>query len=146
MGLNFTANRLNNTAVNQGAPASNRRTKEDRPPAQFWLNIGYSTGMTAEDGEGSYDFVSLASGIPLDHMERFSTTSRNPAYAAFKQAQNLLMDQIMEVAQKLAPGESIILPGDIGGLQIQIRRVNESLPEASADANPYARKLSLVGG
>jgi len=44
-----------------------------------------------------------------------------------------LLDRILEAAEKLAPGEE-----DILNLDIQIRRVNESVKPASGEDNDYS--------
>lgn len=108
----------------------------DRPKAQFWLNIGYDSGI--EDDQGNPRFVSLPQGIPLDGQEHLPTNSRNSEFAAFQSARNDLYDQLMQVAQSLAPGEEKIV-----NLAIQLRRVNEEAPAIAAADNPFARKIDL---
>lgn len=106
------------------APAS------ERPKAQFWLNLGYETDDEARP------FVSLPQGIALDTQEKEKTNSSNKDYAAFNAAKNNLLDQLLEAAASLAPGESMIVP-----LQIELRRVNGEQSEVPMDQNKYARKL-----
>lgn len=120
--------------------------QDDRPKAEYWMNIGYATEVAIEgEGETSYEtrFVSLPTGIPLDTQEKLPTTSRNQVFAAFQGARNDLLDQVMEVAKQLEPGEERII-GDTGGLQIQIRRVNGEAPQVAKEANPFRRELNLV--
>lgn len=109
----------------------------DKPKAQFWLNIGYDSGVTDEDGTSR--FVSLPVGIPLDTQEKLPTNSRNKDFGAFQAARNDLLDQLMELAHSMEPGEEQVL-----NLAIQIRRVNDTAPEASTTDNKFARKISLV--
>lgn len=92
--------------------------RSERPKAQLWLNIGYSSGV--KDEEGNDRFVSLPLGIPLDTQEHLPTTSRNIDYANFQAARNNLLDQIMEAGKALKPGESRLL-----NLEIQLRRIND---------------------
>ena len=114
--------------------------KDERPKSQFWLNIGYETDVVDDNGENR--FVSLATGIPLDHMERFQTNSRNREFAAFQAARNDLYDQIMDVAKSLEPGESKIIATAENGLAIQIRRINEE-SVVPTDENKFSRRLSF---
>lgn len=111
--------------------------KRDLPKAQFWLNVGYSVEVDTEEGVENR-FVSLPVGIPLDTQEKLPTNSRNQQFAQFQSARNDLMDQILEVAQSLTPGEERIL-----NLEIQLRRVNEETVVSSTN-NPFAKKLSIV--
>lgn len=129
------------------APTAGARPNDDRPKAEFWMNIGYTSEIAVEsEGEETrYEkrFVSLPTGIPLDTQEKLQTNSRNQIFAAFQGARNDLLDQVMEVAKTLAPGEEKII-GEAGELQIQIRRVNGEAPQVAADANPFRRQLTLV--
>lgn len=109
---------------------------ETRPKSQFWLNIGYDSGVAGEDGKTK--FVSLPAGIPLDGQERLPTNSRNAEFSAFQSARNNLMDQIQAVAEALAPGEEKIL-----NLQIQLRRINDEAAELPVEQNAFARQLDL---
>lgn len=111
---------------------------QDLPKAQIWLNIGYLVPATDTREER---FVSLPVGIPLDTMEKVSTRSSNTDFALFQQARNDLFDQIMEQANRLAPGEYYVMECQ-NGLAIQIRRVNaETEVAAPAEGNPYGLQL-----
>lgn len=116
--------------------SSNSKT-EDRPKAQYWLNVGYDSGI--EDDDGKSRFVSLPTGIPLDTQEKLPTNSRNAEFRAFQSARNKLLEQILSVAKSLAPGEEKIL-----NLSLQLRRVNEEAEDIPADENAFVRKLDLV--
>lgn len=121
-----------------GNQAAVSTAKEDKPKAEFWLNIGYPV----EVGKGKDKetrFVSLPMGIPLDTQEHLPTNQRNVEFAAFQSARNGLLDQILEHAQKLNSGEDCVL-----NLQIQLRRVNEELEDIDPTApNPFAMALQL---
>lgn len=108
----------------------------EKEKAQFWLNIGYSSGVTDENGEEK--FVSLPLGIPLDTQEHLATNSKNAEFAQFQAARNDLLDQLMEAAKSLAPGESRVVK-----LEVQLRRVNEEAAAIPADQNMFARKLAI---
>lgn len=127
-------NRAFGTKNNAAAPAAGERVK-----SQFWINVGYETDMVDEN-TGNKRFVSLVQGVPVDGQERLKTNSSNHEYAAFNAARNDLLDQIMEVANKLKPGQETLL-----NLQIQLRRVNEDVADAPTADNKFARKLNLLG-
>lgn len=119
-------------------------TAQDRPKAEFWLNVGYSSDTKDEDG--TYRFVSLSQGIPLDTIEDLPTNSSNSMFAAFQGARNDLRDQLLSVAKELDPGQATLVAEDSStGLCIQIRRVREEIAAPTGNANPYAKKLALAG-
>ena len=64
-------------------------------------------------------------------------------FAAFQGARNDLLDQIMDVAKMLAPGEEKII-GEAGGLHLQVRRVNNEAPVVKLSGNPFRRSIMLV--
>ena len=111
--------------------------KQDQPKAQYWLNVGYPVTLDT-DGGPEDRFVSLPLGIPLDTQEHFATNSRNELFAQFQGARNDLLDQIMEVAKTLEPGQDRIL-----NLSIQLRRVNDEAPAPTNENNVFVRKLEL---
>ena len=125
-----------------GKPQATNSSKDDRPKAQFWLNIGYPVTVKTESGE-EQRFVSLPTGIPLDTQEALPTNSRNAEFAAFQAARNNLHDQFMAVAAKLQPGEDKIIGLGDSGLAIQIRRVNEESAPVSTEHNPFIAPLSF---
>lgn len=123
----FTFGANNNTS-------STATAKEERPKAQFWLNIGY----TANEGTEDAKFISLPTGIPLDTQEPLATNSSNADFRAMRCAQNDLLAQLTEFAQSLEPGAEGIIQ-----LQVQLRRVKAAEADIPADENKYARKLSF---
>lgn len=124
-----------------GAPkptaAAATPAQDDRPKAQYWLNIGYQANNVIE-GEDAPRFISLPTGIPLDTMEVLPTNSRNQVYALQQAARNDLMAQLMKAASQLGSGESKIV-----NLQIELRRVNEDAGPVDASHSPFARELDL---
>ncbi|QLF80709.1 hypothetical protein SP5M_0004 [Escherichia phage vB_EcoP_SP5M] len=108
--------------------------KTDKPKAQFWLNIGY----VANEGSEEEKFISLPTGIPLDTQEPLPTNSSNADFRAMRCAQNDLLEQLIEYAQNLEPGEEGII-----NLQVQLRRVKAEAADIPADENKYARKLAF---
>lgn len=118
-------------------------SKQKRPPAEFWLNIGYPVTLKEDDGTENITFVSLGLGIPLDQIEPFDIKRAGSSnMAALREAQNELHEAIMAEAQKLAPGDSVILFGDEHvGLCVQIKRVRGEV-EAPAE-NPLKRTFNF---
>lgn len=116
------------------AAASTTDSKAAKPKAQFWLNIGY----VANEGSDEEKFISLPTGIPLDTQEALPTNSSNADFRAMRCAQNDLLEQLIEYAQNLEPGEEGII-----NLQVQLRRVKTESADIPADENKYARKLTF---
>ena len=137
--MSTNAPALNFTKVfgKAAAPVAAGTAQDDRPKAQYWLNIGYQADGVIE-GEDTPRFISLPVGIPLDTMETLPTNSRNQVYAMQQAARNDLMAQLIDHAQGLEPGQSTIV-----NLQIELRRVNEDAGPVDASHSPFARKLSL---
>lgn len=115
-----------------GAPAA----QPAREKAVLWLNLGYSSGVIDDDGKEK--FVSLPLGIPLDTQEHLPTSSKNADFAKFQAARNNLLDQLMEAAKSLAPGESRVVK-----LEVQLRRVSAEAGEIPVEGNQFARKIDL---
>lgn len=147
MGIAFTKTFGN---IDTQSSSANGR-KEDRPKAQYWLNIGYYSEIVVEAEDGGESkivsrFVSLnKGGVPLDTLETLKTNQRDKVQAAFSSACNDLRDQLLDACKNLAPGGEKLI-GEVGGLQFQLRRVNEELTtEEASTGNPFVRKLALVG-
>lgn len=135
------------TPQNEGTSGNGGSNGNDRPKAQFWLNVGFTstTPVVGEDGKPTKEtesyFIALPGGIPLDSLKKVSTNSSNADYAARQQATNALYDQIMEIARSLEPGADQIV-----NLQVQVRRVREEQPEANLTENVHVAAMpSLVG-
>lgn len=121
-----------------GAPkAGNAAANQERPKSQFWLNIGYEAEGAGKDGDDA--FVSLPVGIPLDTQERLPTNSSNKDFAQMQAARNDLMDQLLEYAKALQPGEDVII-----GLRVQLRRVREDQAVSVGEDNKFARRLAFA--
>ena len=118
----------------QSNAAATSTAKTDKPKAQFWLNIGY----VANEGSDDEKFISLPTGIPLDTQEPLPTNSSNADFRAMRCAQNDLLEQLIEYAQNLEPGEEGII-----NLQVQLRRVKAQEESIPSDENKYARKLTF---
>lgn len=121
---------------------SNRSTgSEDRPKAEFWLNIGYQVEYPTEEGT-EMRFVSLPTGIPLDTQDPVKVSGKNEAFIQFQSARNDLMEQLLGLAKTLEPGEERII--GTGELVIQLRRVNAEVQAVKPTDNLFSKKLSLV--
>lgn len=121
-----------------GSTAPKSTSKADLPKAQFWINIGYTAEIDTDDGVEKR-FISLPMGIPVDTQEKLPTNSSNVLWAMQQAARNDLMEQIMEAAKTLKPGEEAILK-----LEVQLRHVRDEAPAATAENNQFVRKLALL--
>lgn len=130
MSLDFTPTKFGQQA------AKNQPAQDDRPKAEVWVNVGYTSEMKDENDQPY--FISLAQGIPVDTLEPLPTNSRNDRYAAFNAGRNDLQEQLMAFAADLQPGEARVIK-----LEVQIRRVNAPAEPISAENNPMVRKLSF---
>jgi hypothetical protein len=110
-----------------GAVQNAAKGPDDRPKAQFWINIGVPSGYTPADGSDKYSFISLPVGIPLDTMKPIEIKGRNKEYNDFAESQNKLREMLLEFVQDAKPGES----REITGLTIMVRRVDDSAPPVS---------------
>lgn len=121
------------TKFGQQAAAA-QPAKDDRPQAELWINVGYTSDI--QDDQGQPYFISLAQGIPLDTLEELPTNSRNDKFAAFNAGRNDLQQQLMEFAENLAPGEARVIQ-----LEVQLRRKNAPAAPIDPANNPMVRKL-----
>lgn len=108
----------------------------DKPKAEFWINLGYTSEHLDDKGEPY--FISLPQGIPLDTQEQLPTNSRNDQFAAFSAARNDLHDQLLAHAANLQPGEATTVK-----LEVQIRRVNAPAAPIDPTNNPMVRKIAF---
>lgn len=126
-----------------GNRTNNIAKTDERTKAEYWVNIGYESSHQDEDG--TYRFVSLSQGIPLDTIDDLPINSRNSDFADFQSARNDLRAQLMEVASQLAPGEATYVATDTStGLAIQIRRVNGEVTVSAPGENKFSRKLKFI--
>lgn len=137
MAIDFNRTRSN-------APAANKEAAADRPKSQFWINVGYNVEVpVVQDGQPAgveNRFVSLPVGLPLDIAQKTSIKGHDAEFVAIQTARNELLEQLLEFAEKLAPGET----KDID-LVIQLRRVNGEAPVIKTSDNPFSKKLSFAG-
>lgn len=121
----------NKSPVN--APAA-----DDRPKAQFWINVGYSVNVnvTGPDGKDVVEqrFVSMPIGIPVDTQEELKTNTRNVEWNMLQQARNELVHELIDAGGELQPGEERIV-----NLQVQLRRVKDEAAAPDITVNPFLR-------
>lgn len=126
-GIDFAARFGAKNAAASAAPSKS----EDKPKSQLWINIGYPTG------DPDYPFVSIPVGIPLDGMEPKKIKGSNSDYNQFVAAQNALLEQLLEEAKAVKPGEALEI-----GLQVQLRRVNDEPAAVPVDeTNRFMRPM-----
>lgn len=131
MSIDFIPKKFGSSTAN-AAP-----TGDDRPKAEFWINLGYESDVINED-TGKPIFISLPQGIPLDTQEHLPTNMSNAQFAAMRAAQNDLLDQLTAHAKHLQPGEDTFIT-----LQVQVRRVKAPSAPINPDNNPLVRKLNF---
>lgn len=117
--------------------ATTAAAKEDRPKAEFWINLGYESDHIVEE-TGKPLFFSLPQGIPLDTQEHLPTNMSNAQFAAMRSAQNDLLDQLTAHAQHLQPGEETFVT-----LTVQLRRVKAPAPPINPENNPLIKRIQF---
>ena len=120
-----------------GATNTNATATDDRPKAEFWINLGYESDHIVEE-TGKPLFISLPQGIPLDTQEHLPTNMSNAQFAAMRSAQNDLLDQLTAHAQHLQPGEDCFVT-----LKVQLRRVKAPAAPINPENNPLIKKLKF---
>jgi len=137
MSIDRTAPSSFGRTFGQAAPAAATTAPQDRPKAQWWLNVGYEVDYPVEGGGTEKRLVSLPTGIPLDTQQPIKNNSRNPTYAEFIGARNNLLEELMAKAQTMKPGEVVEVP-----LMIQLRCVNdEENAPAAPEKNSFVRPI-----
>jgi hypothetical protein len=120
----------------QSAQTAAPAAPQDRPKAQWWLNLGYKVNYPVEGGGTEERLVSLPVGTPLDTQEPIRNNSKNPVYAEFVGARNHLLEQLMERAKQMKPGEVIDLD-----LVVQLRCVDDSENTVVPQTNGFIKNL-----
>ena len=121
-----------------GASTRNQRrsgNQDDRPEAQFWLNIGYET---EGNEDGNFTFVSLPTGIALDTQEPANVNVNNEDMADFRNSQNDLLSQLLAYAGDMEPGEERIIK-----LSVQLRRKKDKAAPKDINKSKFAKKLDF---
>lgn len=129
---------------NRTAPAAGTQTAAaDRPKSQFWINIGYNVEVpVTEAGEAAGTenrFVSLPVGLPLDIAQKATIKGHDTEFVAMQTARNELLEQLIEFAETLKPGEVKEIK-----LVVQLRRIQGEAPVIKTNDNPFSQKLQLA--
>ena len=133
MSLNLNLNRPSFSVANNNT--------ENRPKAEFWMNVGYTVEVEI-DGEMEERFISLPFGIPLDSMKPLELKGSSDLFVYLRQAQNQLLEAVMEAAHQLQPGEAkVIGAGD--QLAVEIRRIRGERTDVKSDVNPFVKKIKF---
>ena len=85
-------------------------TKEERPKARFWLNVGFA----GRNQDGSDFVITLPYGIALDTMERKGASRNSLA----------LLDKLIAVGENIPAGETKVISNQ-NGLVMSITHVGE---------------------
>lgn len=110
----------------------NAGAADDRPKAQFWINVGYPVDVEIDGGTTETRFVSMPMGIPVDTQEELKTNTGNAEWNMLQQARNALVQLLTETGKELKPGEERIV-----NLQVQLRRVKDESAQPDAKSNPF---------
>lgn len=117
------------------ATNSNATTKDDRPKAQLWLNIGYDSNEVDEDGKPI--FISPI-GVPVDTHKRREPSGKSSKYNDMISAGNELLDFLEKAGFELEPGEATKV-----NLQIELRRTAEAVV-STRNENPHVIDLGSL--
>lgn len=120
--------------VNMGAVPA-KQAAQEREPEMFWGNVGVYATAIDSDGEEVKQFISLNHGIPLSSVQEMKI-SGSPEWQMLCSAKNDMLNQIMEIATNLKPGETHDLT-----MIFQIRHV-EKKSAVSREENAFQFKLS----
>lgn len=124
------------------AKALTSATESTSNPKEFkkatvFLNVGYQVELP----DGSTQFVSLPFGLGLDNMSEAKTDTQNAEFNALNEAKNQLLQDLLEAAQNVAPGEGVI----VSDLQLELRVKAEPATVLGGD-NPYLKRKAFTIG
>ena len=107
----------------------------DREPSEYWLNIGY---YIENPNTGEEQFISLLrGGVPLDNLEPERVSKPDSEYGQMLLAQNGLLKDLKEAAEKLGKGET-----KRTNLCVEIRRKKDSVVEdINQEGNFFYKKV-----
>lgn len=138
MAINNNGNRTNPPSIlgdlrQQLTPnQSGSNNREERKPAEFWLNVGVMLNINGEDV-----FVSLPQGLPLDDMKPQPVRGSNQEWIQLAQTKNLLLDELRKAAAGMDPGDRIV----VGQLQVELRRAADPAQTGNPNDNPLMAQL-----
>lgn len=124
---------LKNRSVNFGGKSS----KEDFVPSLTWVNVGYYTTVTNDEGIEEEVFVSLPVGIPMDSVKTLPTDTRSNFLNELNQAKNDLTKQLKAVFDEMESGSS----KKTTALSIQLFKAEERLDRPETETNRFTKKI-----
>jgi hypothetical protein len=137
MAIKTFQDRFGTLATNMAA-ANGEPAKTDKPKTKFWLDVGY------QQNDEKYPFVSLLNGIPLDTMADADTKVNNREFAALRKRMNVLRDTLLARAERLEPGETVIISNGDGGLDIRLRHHAEREEFVADEGESFAPPISFA--
>lgn len=113
------------------------RGQAQKPPSDFWLNIGvYVTNDAGEEV-----FIGLPRGIALDDMQPEKVRGSNQNMVELTQGKNALLEALKMEAATLAPGQRV----DVSKLSVQLyRRAEPAQTAAPGEGNSLVTALFAV--
>ncbi|MBL4703308.1 MAG: hypothetical protein JKY54_02235 [Flavobacteriales bacterium] len=123
-------------------------TKDERPSAQFWLNIGLMLQVPdrtegAAAGATVEEFISIPVGIPLDNIKAMVAKGKNPDWHNKVGVKNALLEELQTAASDLKPGQDVL----VDALQIQLyRKAEEAAPRDPSENSLLAQMAEKLGG
>lgn len=117
--------------------ASAAETREQKPKAMLWLNVGYM----AVDNAGNETFIGLPMGIPLDTQDPVELRGSNEEYLHLQRAKNQLLEDLKSFVGGFDPASDSVLDG----LVVQARRGTAPAEKDEPGSNPYMKSLKSLG-
>lgn len=119
---------LNAVAQAASSTPAQTTTKQNRKPAELWVNIG----IELPNGQ----FIKLPYNLPLDDMNKLELRGQNQEWLQEAQARNMLLDVLKQQASSLEQGGSEV----VAELKVQLFRRSA---DASVDEgeNPLMQAL-----
>lgn len=118
---------------NAGTPAA----REERKPADYWLNVGVTLNINGEEV-----FIGLPQGLALDDMKPQVIRGSNAEWIQMAQTKNALLTEIQKAAANLKPGDRLV----VGQLQVELHRRAEPAQEGNPNDNPLMSQLMSTLG
>lgn len=124
----FAGLNRNGPAAQAQGNATGTGNRPNRKNAKFWINPGYPKTITNDAGEEETIWVSLGLGVPLDQIEEYDLDRvKTTGMATLRSRQNKLRAKLLARAEKLEPGQSVIISFDPATkLGMELRRVAEA--------------------
>ncbi len=124
-------------------PAASRPAEaaQERPVAQYYLNIGVTLDVEGADGTTTQEFISIPVGLALDNIKTMEYRGSNDEWLNKVQVKNAILAKIQRLATEQAPGSGEV----IEDLQVQVFRRKADTAAPAASANPLMSQLAALG-